>query len=176
MRKMQYFKIKRGSAYDKEVKKHFRLRDKWADVMFDRVSELLGQKIERMAFSPDELYIVKEDIKDEETRKLFTQSGKLKANIKKANELREKYIQIVKEEGFSDYEELRYINFHFDVMRYANLGNPDHMESFRTSEDDIYFEADFDLEKRSNGSVVPITEVEFREKYLEELRKREEKS
>lgn len=47
------------------------------------------------------------------------------------------------------------------------------LESFVTSENDIYYKTNFDLEKRTNGLVIPITEIEYEETYLNELKKRE---
>ncbi|MOA67718.1 hypothetical protein D3C78_1950160 [compost metagenome] len=48
------------------------------------------------------------------------------------------------------------------------------LKSFRTSEMDVYYEADFDLVVRSKGLVEPITEIEYQEKYLEELKRNKE--
>lgn len=173
---MQYFKSKPGTSYDKKIKKYFALSDKWKKVMFKKVSKLLGEKITRMAFDPNELYIDVSQLKNEENKRLFTKDGKLKANNKKANEIREKYIEIVAEEGLQETEDLNKINFSHRIVRYGNLGNPDHIRSFVTSEKDIYFETDFDLEERSNGSVVRITAIEYHEKYLEEIKKQEKVS
>ncbi len=141
--------------------------------MFNRVGELLNETITSMAFDSKELYIDPSEIKNKETKKLFTKEGKLKGNINKAKELRKEFLQIIKDEGLSEYQPLRFINFAYGVMRHGNFGNPDNMKSFRTSENEIYYETDFDLEDRSNGMVEPITEVEYQEKYLEEVKKKQ---
>lgn len=163
---MQCFKIKRGTNYDTAVKKHFAQRPLWKNVM-NKVASLLDENIDEMALVTDELWINTNQINKEDIKKLFNKDGKLKSNTKRAKELLERYKQIVKEEGLSDFQELRFINFAYGVMRLQGQ----HLESFVTSEDDIFYKADFDLKKRSKGLVIPITEIEYEEKYLEELKK-----
>jgi len=164
------FKIKRGTGYDKAIKKHFELLPKWNQV-FDKVSELLGEKITRLAFSVDYLKIDPNELTKEENKKLFKKDGVLKNNTKKAKSIFEEYKKIIDEVGLSEYEELRYINFRYGVMR----THGQYLKSFRTSENDIYYKADFDLERKTNGLVIPISEIEYEEKYLEELKKQENK-
>lgn len=95
-----------------------------------------------------------------------------------SNQTARDYKEIIEEVGLANYKELRVINFIHGVMRYAG----EEMSSFVTSENDIYYEADFDLEKRSartsNGEslVIPITEIEYQEKYLEEIKKTKQAS
>lgn len=155
------YKIVRGTNYDKAVKKHFKQRELWKDV-FLKVSELLGEKISKMAFVTNELWIDTTELTDSENKKLFSKDGKLKNNSKRAKEIREKYIQIINEAGLSDFQELRNINFAYGVMRMQGQN----LESFVTSEYDIYYKA-----QRCKGLVEPITEIEYEEKYLEELKK-----
>lgn len=47
-----------------------------------------------------------------------------------------------------------------------------HLESYVTSDYDIYYKADFNLEKKTGGLVIPITELEYQETYLQELKKK----
>ncbi|GAV11475.1 hypothetical protein [Paenibacillus sp. NAIST15-1] len=161
-----YFKIKQGTKYDKAVKEHFKLRKLWTNV-FPLVSELLSEQITRIARHPDDLYIDTSEIKNEENKKLFNREGKLKSNTKRAKEIHEEYKRIIQKVGLTEFRDLGTINFIYGVMRLSG----EHLKSYRTSDDDIYYECDFDLEKRSNGLVVPITEIEYQEKYLEELKK-----
>ncbi len=170
MRETQCFKIKRGTEFDKSVKHHFELADKWENV-FPRVSELLDEEITMMVLTADNLIIELDEVKKPENKNLFKKDGALKRNLKEANQLRRFYKEIIKDEGLEDYEELRYINFVYGVMRRRG----EELVSFRTSENDIYYKADFDLEKRSQGNVIPISEVEYQEKYLEEIKKNESK-
>jgi hypothetical protein len=165
MSKNQCFKIVRGTNYDKAVKEHFNLTPKWSNVM-KSLSELLGENIEQMALTTDNVFIELDDLVNEDNKKLFKTSGELKTNTNKGKQLLEQYKQIVKEEGLSDFKELRLINFIYGIMRTQGQS----LESFRTSEDDIYYKADFDLVKKSNGLVEPISEIEYEEKYLNELK------
>lgn len=167
MKRTQCFVIKRGTDYDKAVKKHFELRPKWENV-FNRVSELLGQKIERMAFDTKQLFVDYFDLSDD-NKQLFTKDGRLKRNLNKSKEIHREYLRIIKDEGLTDFMELGRINFIYGVMRMQGQ----ELEYFATLENDIYYKADFDLEKRSNGNVIPISEVEYQETYLNELKRRE---
>jgi hypothetical protein len=169
MKNIQCFKIKPGTNYDKEVKRHFALLPKWGNV-FDKVGELLGEKITQMALSTDELYLDISELKKEDNKKLFTKDGKLKKSSKGAKQILDNYKAIIKTEGLEDFQELRFINFSYGVMRLRGQK----LESFRTSEDDIYYKADFDLEKKTDGMVIPISQIEYEEKYLEELKKQEQ--
>jgi hypothetical protein len=166
MTQYQCFKIKRGTDYDKAVKEHFKLLPKWNNV-FDKLSELLGEKITKLALTPEYLLLDKSELKNDEIKKLFTVDGRLKNNTKKAKQLFLEYQNILNEEGLSKYQELRFINFAYGVMRMQGQ----ELESYRTSEDDIYYRASFDLNKKTSGLVEPITEIEYQEKYLEELKK-----
>lgn len=168
MRKTQCFVIKRGTDYDKAVKKHLESLPRWNNV-FKKVSELLGEKITKMAFHPTRLVIDRSEIKNEETLNLFKKDGELKANSNKVKDILEDYKQIVKDEGLAAFEELRVINFRYGVMRMRGQM----LESFITQENDIYYKADFDLAARCNGLVIPISEIEYHETYLNEIKKRE---
>lgn len=159
------FKIKRGTDFDKAVKEHFELLPKWSSV-FTKVGELLGESITKLAFTSENLYIDINEVKSPDNRKLFKNDGSLKGNLKRAKELLQQYRNILDAEGLKNFQELRYINFAYGVMRTRGQ----HLESFRTSENDIYYKADFDLETKTHGLVEPITEIEYQEKYLEELK------
>jgi hypothetical protein len=167
---IQCFKIKQGTKYDAAVKKHFSLLPKWQTV-YDEVGKLLGEKITRLALSTEELYVDPSEMRKEENKKLFKKDGSLKSNLKRAKQVLDSYKKIVEGAGLSEYQELRFINFTYGVMRTRGQK----LESFRTSEDDVYYKADFDLEKKADGVVVPISQIEYEEKYLEELKKQEEK-
>lgn len=162
----QCFKIKHGTDYDSAVKKHFRQRPLWKKVM-SRIGELLNENVTEMALLADELWVNTNQIANEENRKLFNKNGKLKNNTKRSKEVLEKYKQIVEEEGLSNFKELRVLNFCYGVMRFHG----ESLESYVTSDNNIYYKADFDLEQRSKGLVTPISEVEYEEKYLEELKR-----
>lgn len=163
---IQCFKIKRGTDFDKAVKKHFSLLPRWNNV-YSRVGKLLGENITKLALVKDELCIDYSELTKEENKKMFKKDGTLRANLKSSKQLMNLYRDVIEEEGLSEFEELRRINFSYGVMRTSGQ----RLESFRTSEADIYYKADFNLEKRTGGLVVPITEVEYEEKYLEELKK-----
>jgi hypothetical protein len=165
----QCFKIKRGTAFDSEVKKYFILSKKW-DAVYHKVSNLLGENITKLAHSIDTLVIDLSELKNEENKKLFKKTGELKSNTKKAKRILEDYKRILDNCGLAGFNELRYINFAYGIIR---TSYQQHLESFRSSENDIYYKADFNLEKKSNGMVEPITQIQYEEKYLEELKKRE---
>ncbi|MFO1442963.1 hypothetical protein KDN24_06995 [Bacillus sp. Bva_UNVM-123] len=171
MRNVQCFKIKNGTNFDKAIKKHFKLRSKW-DSVFQKVGELLGENITKMAIETEYLFVDINEIQNENNKKLFTKDGKLKSNSKRAKQILNDYKEIIKTEGLSEFENLSLINFTYGVMRRRGQS----LKSFVTSEDDIYYQADFDLEKESNGLVIPISEIEYEEKYLEELKKRESRT
>jgi len=166
MNNIQCFKSKAGTNYDSAIKKHFSLLLNW-DRVFEKVSELLGENITELAYSVDYFIIKPKELTKDENKKLFKQDGQLKSNTKKAKELFTKYNEIINESGLSEYKELRMINFTYGIGRTTGQL----LESFRTSENEIYFKADFDLERRSSGNVEPITEIEYEEKYLDELKK-----
>lgn len=170
MNKIYCFKSIPDSAYGKAMKEYFELLPLWADVV-DRVGELLGKEITKMAHEVEELWIDTDEV-DKETAKLFTKDGKLKKNSKLANNIRKEYLKIVEDVGLKDFKDTRYINFVYGVMRTSRQQT---LESFRSSENDIYFKADFDLlgREKSNGSIEPISQIQYEEKYLEELKKRE---
>lgn len=165
----QCFKIKRDTDYDKAIKKHFEQRPLWKEV-FSKVNDILGEtEITEMATVTDALWIDTEQLKNSENVKLFTKDGKLKTTTKKGKEILQKYKEALVEAGVSDFQELRVINFTYGVMRLSGQN----LESFVTSENDIYYKGDFDLVERSRGLVVPISEIEYEEKYLEELKKKD---
>ncbi|MGG1659488.1 hypothetical protein [Brevibacillus sp. NRS-1366] len=164
---IQCFKIKHGTKYDRAVKKYIEQRPKWANVI-KRMAELLEEeKLTQIVLSVDKLWINIEQLTKEDIKKLFNKDGKVKSNSNRAKELNKQYKQIIADEGLSDFQDVRLINFCYGVMRLQGQK----LESFFTSEGGIYFKADFDLENRSNGMVAPISEIEYEEKYLEELKK-----
>ncbi|TYS60501.1 hypothetical protein FZC76_21765 [Sutcliffiella horikoshii] len=165
---VQCFKSKPGTHYDLAVKKYIDLVPKWGNVI-DEVAELLAENVTKIAFEPKELWVDSSEIKFLENRKLFTKDGRLKSNTKRAKEIRKAYLDIVESQGLTEFRELRMINFSYGVMR----SRGQKLESYISSEGDIYFRADFDLAKRSDGSVESITEVQYQEKYLKELKKNE---
>ncbi|MCR8641406.1 hypothetical protein NV379_01940 [Paenibacillus sp. N1-5-1-14] len=162
----QCFKIKHGTNYDKKVKKHFTKKPLWKNVMV-RVGALLDENVTQMAIHATELWVNTDEMNKVENKKLFNKDGKLKNNSKRAKEILENYKKIVSDEGLADFEDLRLINFTYGVMRLQGQK----LESFVTSENDIFYKADFNLEDRAKGLVEPITEIEYEEKYLEELKK-----
>jgi hypothetical protein len=162
------FKIRPGTEYDKAVKKHFNLRPKW-NVVYEKVSELLGETITKLSHSVDNLRIDVSELKNEENKKLFNKDGYLKANSKKSKEILTQYKGIIQNCGLSDYVDLGHINFAYGVIRLRGQ----ELESYSTSERDIYYKANFDLEERAKGLVIPISQIEYQEKYLEELKKHE---
>lgn len=168
MSKYQCFKSKQGTDFDKAIKKHFSQLPKWKSV-FHRVGDLLGESITRMGTDKNELYVDLSQIKNESNKRLFTKDGKLKGNSKAAKTVREEYLKILKEEGLEDYQELGLIHFSYGLMRM----NGQSLERFRTSEDDIYYKADFDLGAKVGDILEEITEVEYQEKYLEELKNKD---
>lgn len=166
---IQCFRIKEGTPYHTAVRKHFSLLPKWEDV-YGKVGELLGEEITQLGFTIRELYVNPSELKKDETKKLFKKDGTLKGNTKRAKELLSAYHEIIKDAGLAEYEELRFIHFAYGAMRKSGQS----LQSFRTSENDIYYKTDFDLEKTTNGSVIPISQIEYEEKYLEELKKQEQ--
>jgi arabinogalactan endo-1,4-beta-galactosidase len=168
MSKNYCYKSKQGTEFDKAIKNHFKQLSKWKSV-FNQVGELLGETITRMGTDKNELYVDLNQIKNETNKKLFTKDGKLKGNSKAAKLVREEYLKILKEEGLDDYQELGLIHFSYGVMRM----NGQSLERFRTSEDDIYYKADFDLADKVGDILEEITEVEYQEKYLEELKNKD---
>lgn len=169
MSENQCFKIKRGTEFDKAVKEHFNLKGNWK-TMFKKVGALLDEDIHEMALVTDNLYVNMKEIKKDENKKIFTADGRLKQNTKIAKQVLIDYKRLIEESGLSNYQELRLINFIYGVMRIQGQ----ELASFRTSEDDIYYKANFDLEQSSNGVVEPISEIEYEEKYLSELKLKEE--
>lgn len=166
MREVYCFKSKSGTEYDKAIKKHFTLSKKWEE-MYDKVGELLGEKITKLGLYVHEPCVDYYELKNEENKKIFKKDGTLKKSFKKSKQLLTDYKELIAKTGLEEYMSLAVISFSYNVMR----RNGENLESFVTSDYDMYFKADFDLKERSNGMVVPITEIEYQEKYLEELKK-----
>lgn len=171
MNKTYCYKSNPESEYGKAVKQYLELLPLWERVS-ERVSELLGEKITRMATDAEELYVDTMQVGDE-NRKLFTKDGKLKSNSKKANEIRVKYKEIIEDVGLKDFKDMRLINFIYGVMRTSDRQS---LESFMSSEGGIYLKANYDMlyREKLDDSILHITEIDFEEKYLSELKKKEE--
>lgn len=174
MSEMKYYKIKRGTKYDLAVKQHFELNKNWSQV-YTKLSDALGEKITKLVRHPHRLMIDPAELTKEENKKAFKKDGTLKSNSKKAKEIEQQYKTIIEEAGLGQYESLGTINFIYGVMRYQG----ETLKTFRTSEFDLYYQADFNLGERSSktsgGNLVEeISEIEYREKYLEEIKKQEE--
>lgn len=159
------------SDYGKAIKQYVELSARWGGVL-EKVSDLLNESVTKMARDPKELYIDVNEV-TKETRKLFTKDGKLKKNSKKANDLRKEYMEITKGLGLSEYEEKGLINFHYGIMRTCNTQR---LESFVSSDGVNYMKANFDLNSLRDVSsyIKPISEIEFEETYLNELKKKED--
>ena len=164
----QCFKIKQGTAYADAVKVYFELLPKWKDVI-KQLGEYLDESIQQIAPRPESLIIDVKELKNPENIKLFTNNGKLKKNSKRSKEIGEYYSALIKKYGLSEFESLSLINFTYGIMRYQG----DNLESFTDGEGNIYYKATFDLEKRSNGAVEPITEIEYEETYLKLLKQKQ---
>ncbi|WP_431785909.1 hypothetical protein [Paenibacillus lactis] len=146
---MRYYKIKPGTAYDTAVKKYFNLYQKW-NAVYAAVGELLDEEITMMVRIPDYLQIEFKELQKEENKKLFKKDGKLKLNLKKAKEIEAAYKDIVKNAGLSEYQTIGSINFAYGLMRYSG----ETLKMFSTADHEIYYEADFDLEKDLRGHPV----------------------
>ncbi|MGV6935864.1 hypothetical protein ACWA2B_10155 [Paenibacillus sp. CMM36] len=157
MNKIQYFKIKQGTKYYELVKQHLATILKWKPI-YAKVSELLDEEIDLMVQTPKHLQVEYSQLKKEENKKIFKENGTLKSNTKKGKEIEAAYKEIIKEAGLEKYESLIYIYFCDIVIRHLgeNIGK------FKIYEGEIYCEANFDLEKRTEGSIVQITEEEYR--------------
>lgn len=169
MSNYQFFKIKPDTEFYRAVQKHFTLLPKW-NAVYDKVSELLGETITKIGYSTNEIILDVSELTKEENLKLFKKDGTLKANLKKSKELIAKYQEIIKEAGLTEYQELRFINFAYGVMRSRGQS----LESYRTSQNETFYKADFNLEKKTGGLVIPISELEYQETYLNELKKQAE--
>ncbi|WP_368900764.1 hypothetical protein [Oceanobacillus oncorhynchi] len=53
MKKYSFYKSKRGSNYDNEVKKYFQQEEKWRTVIIGKVAELLGENITSINLDPE---------------------------------------------------------------------------------------------------------------------------
>lgn len=166
-KEIQCFKNKHGTEFDKSVKKHYTQLPCWKKVV-ERLGLIMGEDITRIALDPKNLRLDTTEFKQEENVNLFNKRGELKKNSKKAKELFKSYQQIIEEEGLRDFADMTLIRFIYGVMKYPGRT----LESYTTSENDIYYKADFDLEEKTKGLVVPISEIEYEEKYLEELKKK----
>lgn len=164
----QCFKMKQGTAYADAVKQYFELLPKWKDVI-KQLGEYLDENIQQIAPRPESLMIDVKELKNPDNIKLFTNDGKLKKNLKRSKEIRGFYATLIKETGLTEFESLSLINFTYGIMRYQG----EKLESFTDGEGNIYYKATFDLEKRSNGAVEPITEIEYEETYLKLLKQKQ---
>ena len=165
MTNRQCFKSVAGTEYNEEVKKHYEDREKWRTVI-NQVGEMLNEQITRMALAPKDLYLDLEEVKNEELLKLFTKNGKLKTTTKEAREYKKSYTKIVKENDLEDYQEMGLTNFKYGIMRFAG----ETMESFVAVDGITYFKTNFNLADRAKGVVEPVSEIEYEETYLAELK------
>lgn len=166
------FKSVPESAFGQDVKKYVELLPLWSEVI-NKVSELLGEPITKLARDTRELYVDIDEL-NVENAKLFTKDGKLKKNSKRANDLRKGYLEALDAVGLKDFMDIHFIKFAYGTMRTSHVQS---LESFISSEKEIYFKANFDMigREKSSGYIVPITEIQFEEKYLAELKDREAK-
>lgn len=173
MSEMKYFKIKRGTKYHEAVLNHFQLNKQWKQV-YEKLSEVLDEKITKLVQYPRFLTIDPTELTKDENKKAFKKDGTLKAKSKKAKEIEEQYKLIIHEAGLEEYENLGTINFIYGVMRYQG----ETLKTFKTSQYDLYYKADFDVAgraKNTSGDILEeISEVEYTEKYLAEIKKKEE--
>lgn len=160
------------SKFGKAVKRYHELLPMWNQVI-DDLSDFLGDKITKIVRDPERLVLDVDELSDENA-KLFKKDGSLKKNSKKANELADTYKSIIDDAGLSDFKDLHLLKFIYGVMR---TSRQQHMESFLSSEGELYVETDWDMLERqkTDGSIEPITKIEYTEKYLSELKKNEEK-
>lgn len=169
---MLYFRSIQGTEYDIAVKKYYDLYPKWK-VVYEKLSELLDEKITMLVRTKDYLQIDYSELTKDDNKKLFKKDGKLKANSKKAKEIEAEYQKIIHEAGLEEFIPLSRINFTYGIYRLEG----ESMKIFVTGENGIFFEASFDLEERAKSlggnSVSPITAIEYQEKYLEVLKKAE---
>lgn len=168
---MNFYKMKEDSAYGKAVKKHFRQLKTWDKEIFPWLQEALGENVKRMGITREDLYVDVSELEKEENIKLFKKDGSLKKNTKRGKELKREFEETLEEHGLEDFEELRMLHFVYGAMRRQG----ETMEMFITSDHVIHYKADFDLIDRTNGAVEEITEVEYQETYLEEIKKRDSK-
>jgi len=160
------YKAKLGSEFYLDARKSMTQRGEWKKVI-DEVNKLLGESIKTIRPSIAILWLDNDELTTEENKKLFTNEGKLKKNNKKAKRLNEEYIQIVGQLGLSDYKDIGIIEFIHGV--YSLRGES--VERYVSLDQELYYKTDFNLEERSKGNFIPITEIEYQEKYLEDLKK-----
>lgn len=170
MSKTFCFKSVPESAFGQAVKKYVEQLPKWTEVL-NEVSEILEQPIAKIAREAGELWVDLDEIHPDNLA-LFTKDGKLKKNSKRANEIRGKYLRAVSDAGLKEFQDLHVINFIYGTMRTSRAQS---LVSFMSSEKEIYFKANFDMigREKSTGYIEPITEIQFEEKYLAELKGRE---
>ncbi|UTR05417.1 hypothetical protein MM326_15065 [Alkalihalobacillus sp. LMS6] len=168
MSNVQCFRIVRGTEFHKAIQKYLELAPRWAGVTHE-LGNSIGEEITRIARMPQALRIDYTELKLEENKKIFKKDGMLRKNLKVSKEIHEKYIEIIKSLGLEEYEEISTINFVHGAMRRKDQK----LESFIANEDDVFYKGDFDLAKKTDGLVEPITLIEYQETYLAELKKRE---
>lgn len=173
MSKTFCFKSVPESAFGLAVKKYVEQLPKWSEVL-NEVNEILEQPITKIAREVGDLWVDLDEIRPDNLV-LFTKDGKLKKNSKRANEIRAKYLQAVTNAGLKEFQDLHVINFVHGTMRTSHAQS---LVSFMSSEKEIYFKANFDMvgREKSSGYIESITEIQFEEKYLAELKDREGKS
>lgn len=165
------FKSVDESSYGKKVKRYFELVPMWNEVI-KFVGTILDEDITKIARDPEELYIDLSELQGD-SKKLFTKEGKLKKNLNEAKKIKELYLEFIEDVGLSQYVDLHLINFIHGIIR---TSDQQRIESFISSDGVNYIKANYNLLDRdkSSGSIEPITEIEFEETYLKELKRREE--
>ncbi len=171
MSKNYFFKSIDESSYGKKLKRYFELVPKWNEVI-NRVGTILNEDITKIARDPEDLYIDIDELQGD-TKNLFTKEGRLKKNLNEAKEMKEIYLEIIEDVGLSEYVDLYLINFFHGIIR---TNDQQRIESFISSDGVNYIKANYNLLDRdkSSGSIEPISEIEFEETYLKELKRSKE--
>ncbi|GAK08968.1 hypothetical protein JCM19038_2773 [Geomicrobium sp. JCM 19038] len=169
---MYHYKTNPETKYAKKIERHLQQKKRWK-LVADDLNELLGENITRMVQKPGYFGLDPQEITKEENKKLFKIDGAIRQNTKAAKALFQSYKDIIKKHDLEDYEEIPILNFGYGLMRHSRTEQMRHMG---TSEGELYYETDFDLQDRADDPnvLIKISQEEFLEKQLEETRKRNE--
>ncbi|MCY9592341.1 hypothetical protein PC41400_15045 [Paenibacillus chitinolyticus] len=160
------YKAKSGSEFYLDARKSMTQRGEWKKVI-NEVNKLLGESVKSIWPSTNILCLDVRELSKDENKKLFTNEGRLRKNDKKAKDYNSEYIKILNRFGLSNYEDIKLVEFKHGI---CSLGG-ESLERYISLDKEIYYKADFNLEKRSQGNFDLITEIEYQEKYLEDLKK-----
>jgi hypothetical protein len=157
-----YYRVKPESPFNQKMQKSRRDVVKFEALNLEMCMGLGIEPTNRYSINKDEFYVDLDLPLEPTVRKLFTNSGYLKKNSKRANELRKTWIELVAKHGLSAFQPEHVLRFTYGVMRRSR----EQKLSTLWGLDTLYVHTDYDMHASAFTSesfefLDVITEKEF---------------